>query len=74
MLNLLSNLFSFCNLSATFAVRIEGIEIPSDLPDIAAANYAVLTGILLGLTATYIWFHRHTVNKQALNINQRNTL
>ena len=54
-----------------FAVRIKGIEIPSDLRDIAAANYAVLTGILIAFVATYIWFHRHNVSKQAQSMEAK---
>lgn len=58
------SLHSFCNLSAKFAVTIKGIEVPRDLRDIAAANYAILTGILLALVATYVWFHRSLMKKE----------
>ncbi|XP_067942008.1 cation channel sperm-associated auxiliary subunit epsilon-like [Watersipora subatra] len=55
---------SFCDLSATFAVTIKGIVVPRDLKDIALANYAVLTAIVLSLIATYVWFHRRTIDRQ----------
>ena len=56
--------FSFCNLTTAFAVQINGVVAPNDLRDIAAANYSVLTIIILSLIGTYVWFHNKTVRKQ----------
>ena len=55
---------SFCNLTTAFAVQINGVVAPNDLRDIAAANYSVLTIIILSLIGTYVWFHNKTVRKQ----------
>ena len=56
--------FSFCNLTTAFAVQINGVVAPNDLRDIAAANYSVLTIIILSLIGTYVRFHNKTVRKQ----------
>lgn len=60
--------FSFCNLTATVAVMINGLEVPRDLRDIAIANYAILCGILLALLSTYLWFHTSVVKRQAHDV------